>query len=98
MKSSPACPPVPQDFLSSLASDSRKPGLLGSPSITVTFFPEERFSSRSFAVIFGGTVSAGREREEEQRQSFAGHPHVMHRGPASVEYTRRLSAVLFFIS
>jgi len=62
------------------------------------FFPDERFSRRSFAVIFGGTGSAGADREEEQWHSFSGHPHVMHRRPESVEYTRRFKAVLpFFI-
>jgi hypothetical protein len=47
--------------------------------MTVTFFPDERFSRRSFAVIFGGTGSGGADREEEQWHSFSGHQHVMHR-------------------
>jgi hypothetical protein len=43
--------------------------LRGSPSTTVTLFPDARFSHRSLAVIFSGTVSETGSSDEEQWQS-----------------------------
>jgi hypothetical protein len=49
--------------------------------MTVTLFPDARFSMRSRTVIFSGTASAGSPSEEAQWQSSAGQPHPGQRTP-----------------
>ena len=54
--------------------------------MTVTIFPEPRFSMPSRAVIFAGTgASAASFIWDEQRQSASGQPHLGQTRPVRVE-------------
>ena len=53
--------------------------------MTVTIFPEPRFSMPSRAVIFAGTGVSDALRPDEQRQSASGQPHLGQTRPVRVE-------------
>ena len=53
--------------------------------MTVTIFPEPRFSMPSRAVIFAGMGASAGVRFDEQRQSDSGQPHFGHVRPVAVE-------------
>jgi len=60
--------------------------------MTVTIFPEPRFSTETFTLIRSGTGSGFAESFEEHRQSASGHPHVPQRRLERVEETTRRRA------
>ena len=53
--------------------------------MTVTIFPEPRFSTETSTLIRSGTGSGFAESFEEHRQSASGHPHVPQSRPERVE-------------
>jgi hypothetical protein len=53
--------------------------------MTVTIFPEPRFSMPSRAVIFAGTGASAAFICDEQRQSVSGQPHFGQTRPVRVE-------------
>ena len=53
--------------------------------MTVTIFPEPRFSMPSRAVIFAGTGVSAAFDPDEQRQSASGQPHFGQTRPVRVE-------------
>jgi hypothetical protein len=52
--------------------------------MTVTTFPDPRFSIESFAVILPGSGSSAAASLDEQRQSVSGQPHFA-QSPVPVE-------------